>query len=40
MAETLPPQNEVNGGVISGDLSQGGCYIDGMETSPQRITQR
>ena len=40
MAETLPPQNEVNGVMINADLSQGPFYIDGMDTTPKLFRQR
>ena len=40
MADTLPPQEEVNGLMINADLSQGPFYIDGMDTTPKLFRLR
>ena len=40
MADTLPPQEKVNGLTINADLSQGPFYIDGQDTTPKLFRDR
>ncbi len=40
MADTLPPQQTVNGLTINADLSQGPFYIDGQDTTPKLFRLR